>query len=61
MDVVHERTICFGDYVVRCIDLQDRELVIVDIGMKEDLRTIDPMDWVREGAAYLINGRFYLR
>jgi hypothetical protein len=34
---VRERTVCFGDYVVRCTDLQDRELFSVDIGMKEDL------------------------
>ena len=35
---VRERTVGFGDYVMRCVDLQDRELLSVDIGMKEDLR-----------------------
>jgi hypothetical protein len=36
---VRERTVCFRDYVVLCTDLQDGELLSVDIGMKEDLRT----------------------
>jgi hypothetical protein len=47
---VRERTVCFGNYVVRCTDLQDRELLSVDIGMKEDLRTKVKLilDWVRE-------------
>lgn len=36
---VRERTVCLGDYVVRCADLQDRDLLSVDIRMKEDLGT----------------------
>ena len=60
---LRERTVCFCDYVMRCTDLQDRELLSVDIGMKEDLRTktkysINGLS--EEGRAYLINGRFDL-
>jgi hypothetical protein len=58
---VRERTVCFSDYVMCCADLQYRELLSVDIGMKEDLRTKQLLEWIglRE-SAYLINGRFNL-
>ena len=61
---VRERTECFGNYVVRSTDLQDRELFSVDIGMKEDLRTILILDinGLSEGkVAHLVNGRRNLR
>ena len=64
---VRERTICLGDYVVRRTDLQDRQLLSVDVGMKKDLRTNQMILGlgqcqciIKLRKADLVNGRFNL-